>query len=373
MASRYPFAVIKEKLHARRGEVSDFAMGTRRLTLPEELQAFIDANAKLALRPATPEAVTSFKDAACELVRDEYGVDVGPGQVVPIPGGRVAMTAIAACVLGPGDAVLVTEPGYPAFARLASHWHADVIPVYLDPANGFAPDFGGIPANDLERLRILSLNYPNNPSGGVLSDSAQRQILDVAAGANAVVFNDNVYGPLTYESVPASLLGKSDDVEVVELHALTKLYPIGPQGASFLSGSDATMKKIATYSEFAWSPMSGLQLAATTWCFRDKEGRVRIREFFRSQLAALKDVLVDIGFEPYPIAAGIYALCAVPSAIGGKPVSSAEEAAIILLDDFDIAVVPWDPEPNHYLRFTSMYKPEDLEKLKAAGDSLALN
>jgi hypothetical protein len=48
------------------------------------------------------------------------------------------------------------------------------------------------------------------------------------------------------------------------------------------------------------------------------------------------------------------------------------------MDEFDIAVVPWDPEPNHYLRFTSMYRPEDLEKLAALdkvieGKSLELN
>ena len=370
--SRYPFAIIKEKLHARRGEVTDFAMGSRRLSLPAELQEFVESNATLALRPATPDAVAGFKDAARSLVKDEYGVDVASDQIVPIPGGRVAMTAIAACVLEPGDAVLVTEPGYPAFARLASHWHADVCPVLLDPARGFAPNFDGLNEADLAAIRIFSLNYPNNPSGGVLSAEAQQEIIGKAADAGAVVFNDNVYGPLTYESEPTSLLGKSEDVEVVELHALTKLYPIGPQGASFLTGSADTMQKISTYAEFAWSPMSGLQMEATAWCFRDRSGRAEIREFFRSQLAALRDVLVDIGLTPYPIAGGIYALCEVPKAIAGKPVSSAEEAAIILMDEFDIAVVPWDPEPDHYLRFTSMYQPEDLEKLAAIGTALQL-
>ena len=103
--SRYPFAIIKEKLHARRGEVTDFAMGSRRLPLPAELQAFVESNATLALRPATPDAVSEFKDAARSLVKDEYGVDVAHDQIVPIPGGRVAMTAIAACVLEPGDGI----------------------------------------------------------------------------------------------------------------------------------------------------------------------------------------------------------------------------------------------------------------------------
>ena len=113
MVSRYPFAVIKEKLHARRGAVTDFAMGARRLTLPGELSEWLRANGSLALKVADPDAIRAFKDAAGLLLQQEYGLAADPEQIVPIPGGRVAMTAIAACVLRPEDAVLVTEPGYP--------------------------------------------------------------------------------------------------------------------------------------------------------------------------------------------------------------------------------------------------------------------
>lgn len=373
MTTRYPFAVIKEKLHARRGEVADFAMGTRRLVLPPELQEWLDANPRLAMRPASPDAVSNFRDAALELVEQEYGVSLDGEQIVPIPGGRVAMTAVAACVLKPGDGVLVTEPGYPAFARLAAHWHAAVRSVLLDPDKGFAPDFSGISTSDLKKLRIFSLNYPNNPSGGILTDKTRQDVMAKAAAAGALIFNDNVYGPLTYNSEPTTMLGRSSDIEVVELQALTKLYPIGPQGASFLAGSVKTMKAIATYAEFAWAPMSALQIEATTWCFRDREGRREIRAFFKSQLAALSETLIAIGLDPYPIPGGIYSLCKAPEWIAGRRVSSAEEAAVILMDEFDIAVVPWDPEPNHYLRFTSMYQPDDLDRLRDLGGRLRVN
>ena len=71
MASRYPFAVSKEMLHARAGDVVDFAMGARRLELPEELQQWLNDNAGLAVRPAAPSAVADFKDAAAELIKTE--------------------------------------------------------------------------------------------------------------------------------------------------------------------------------------------------------------------------------------------------------------------------------------------------------------
>ena len=373
MASRYPFAVIKEKLHARRGEVTDFAMGGRRLDVPSALADWMAANAALATRPATPDAMTDFRDAALSLIEAEYGERLDPSQVVPIPGGRVAMTAVAACALQPDDSVLVTEPGYPAFARLASHFHANVIPVPLDPQAGFAPDLSALTEKQRRSVKIYSLNYPNNPSGGVLDEAAQAMILNAAAASDGVVFNDNVYGPLVYDSEPSSLLPLAGNVDVVELHALTKLYPIGPQGASFIAGRSATVQKIATYAEFAWAPMSGLQIGATAWCFRDAEGRAGIREFFDRQLSNLRAVLAQLGFELYPTRGGIYALCKSPSHIAGQTTATAGEAAMLLMDEFDLAVVPFEQGDNHYLRFTSMYSDEDLEYLSGLGERLAID
>jgi LL-diaminopimelate aminotransferase len=373
LTSRYPFAVIKEKLHARRGEVTDFAIGSRRLSLPDELTAWLKANSDLALKAASPDAIRDFKDAATSLLNETYGLSVDHDQIVPIPGGRVAMTAIAACILQPDDSVLVTVPGYPAFARLASHWHAEVCEVPLDPENGFAPDLSGLSPDQIRKIRILSLNYPNNPSGGVLFDEARSSILELASRANALVFNDNVYGPLTYDSQPSSLLTEATDVEVIELHALTKLYPLGPQGASFLTGSSAAIKKIATYSEFAWSPMSALQIQATSWCLHDSAGRSEIKRTFLARLKELRSTLQHIGFEPYAVPAGIYVLCKLPRSIAGRPVTTAEEAAVRLMDEFDLAVVPWEQGANHYLRFTSMYCDEDLQRLQKIGESLRIN
>jgi hypothetical protein len=119
--------------------------------------------------------------------------------------------------------------------------------------------------------------------------------------------------------------------------------------------------------------MSALQMQATTWCMRDTNGRSEIKAAFLARLKALLQTLQNIGFEPYAVPAGIYALCRLPSSIAGTPVATAEEAAVILLDDFDLAAVPWEQGENHYLRFTSMYRDEDLLRLRGLGESLRIN
>ena len=59
--------------------------------------------------------------------------------------------------------------------------------------------------------------------------------------------------------------------------------------------------------------------------------------------------------------------------LAGQPVDSAQEMAERLMDEFDLAVVPWDVDQDKYLRFTALYRPEDLERLAAMADRLRLD
>lgn len=375
MSSRYPFAIIKERLHAGRGAVADFAIGGRRVPLAAHLDDWIHANPGLALKAASPDDVVAFKKAAADYLEVEYAAQVSADQIVPVPSGRSGMSAFIACVIAPGDAVMVTEPGYPAFARMAAHRHARVIDVRLDPDRAFAPGIESLSEQERKGLRVIALNYPNNPTGAVISRETRAAIHAASSQSGAIVFNDAVYGPLTYDENSSCLLtgasGHHLGDHLVELHSLTKLYPLGPISGSFLVGSEESMREIAVYSEFAWAPMSALQVQATTWCLNDKAGRESIRNFYRQQLDELRNALVRIGFFPYPTPSGIYALCRVPKSIGGVKVSNAADAANVLLERFAVAVVPFDVSGNSYLRFCSMFLDKDLERLLSADLSVS--
>jgi len=375
MTTRYPFALIKEKLAASNGQALDFAIGRRRVPLPEPIDEWIRAHVDHAMRAANAAETGEFVEAAADLLRREYGVEVDPDCILPAPGGRAAMSAFLACAVEPGQAVFVTEPGYPAFARLAAHRHANIQALELDPTQCFAPDLGPVTGGAAASPRVIALNYPNNPTGAVLSPqmvTSMREICD----PTTILFNDATYGPLVYDQERTSLLhadlAGTPAIEVVELHSFAKLFPIGPIAVSFLAGSASTMHGVSTYSEFAWSPLSALQLKATTLCLRDAARLQALREFFPAQLQNLRQTLTDLGFEPFPSPSGVYTICPTPARIGGKPVASAAEAAARLMDEFDLAVVPLDTPHHSYLRFTSLYQPEDLERLADLRDRLQL-
>lgn len=362
--TRYSFSVLRERMRQRGGTVLDFAFGRHKLVLPKPLTEFVKSQAHLALMRANDTEVETFAQQAAEMLAREYNVQVTPEAVVPAPGGRAAMSALVNVLLAPGDGVLVTEPGYPAFARLAAYRHARVHPVWLDPRHGFDPDLDELNDDDAASISLIALNYPNNPTGAVLSDRLLASYRD-RVGSGARLFNDATYGLLTYDETPRSLFSFTgdggSDFAAIELHAFAKLFPVGPLGIAFLVGPPPLIQRVRDYADFAWTPLSALQVGVAGQCAEDAAHVTATRDWFKDRIARLRVALETAGFEPYPTAAGMYVLCRVPARIGDAPTTTAQQAAGTLLDRFGIAVAPWDARRHGYLRFSSLYRDDELQ------------
>ena len=375
MSERYPFTLIKEEIAKRKGAALDFAIGTSPFPLPSELSAWLRENSELGLVPANRDDIGTFASAASTYLGSVYGLDVSADHILPTAGGRAAMGILAACSLTPSDTVIVTEPGYPAFARLAAQRGAKVIVSHLDPHNDFAPDFEYSKEIAPGTITMLAVNYPNNPSGSTLSPAVLEKLAAIAA-PGITLFNDATYGPLVYNDKPRALMSETfpttSDSDVVELHSFSKLFPIGPLAVSFLAGSADLLGAMSTYSEYAWSPLSRLQLAVTARCLRNRDRIDRYRKYLPKQLLALKLALEEVGFRPYEAHSGTYLVCEVPKRIGNSHVSTAQGAAKLLMERFDIAVVPLGMEGRSFLRFSALYRPQDLEQLVELRTKLAI-
>lgn len=372
---RYTFSVLRERLRQHAGPVLNFALGQPSKSLPATVSRLVEENPSQVLRSAHPDEVGEFIESAMAFLERVYGVEVRPTQILPVPGGRAAMTILAAGLLEPGDGVLVTEPGYPAFARVADQHHARVHAAILDPNRSFLPDLESIAADDLASIRLVAINCPNNPTGAVLNaDTVAAMTTGLAAGVT--LFNDATYGPLVYRQQPTSLLDRAvsgdTGLAVLELHSLAKLFALGPLSTSFLAGTEPLVERLRHYSDFAWSPISALHLQAATLCLQEAQYLEEVREELAADLDRLRTTLIEVGFEPYPTPAGIYVLTRTPKRIGDRSPDTAEEAAGVLLDDFGIAVASWDLPPHRYLRFTALGRRQDLEALASLKNELRL-
>jgi aspartate/methionine/tyrosine aminotransferase len=364
--ARYKFSVIRERMQQHGGQVLNFALGNLCQQLPENLRQQVADGAAEMMRRASPVEHQVFGEQASAYLSREFGVVVEPEQILPVPGGRTAMTALTACLLAPGDGVLVTEPGYPAFARVAAHQHCRIQAAPLDPAHGFLPDLSHLQSAELAPVDLVSLNYPNNPTAAILTPETIGVLAERFAN-HPTLFNDATYGPLVYDQRPISLLddslGVSGKQKVAELHSMSKLFPLGPVAIAFLIGSQKIIDRVRRYSDFAWAPLSALHLQVAVTAFEEEGYLDEVRDLYRERIERLRSELTDLGFAPYPAPAGMYVLTDAPKRIGGERVDTAQEAANLLLDRHGLAVAAWDIEPNRYLRFSSLYSEEDLDTL----------
>jgi len=185
-----------------------------------------------------------------------------------------------------------------------------------------------------------------------------------------VLFNDAIYGPLTFGPSALSLLGSEFGGaagDVIELHSLGKLFSIGPLGAAFLVGPMEPIAEIGKYGDFAWTQLSSLSARVSARCLADWGYAERRRDDLQRRLSDLRGIVSGLGFQPYPVQAGMYLLCRAPASVNGRPVAGAGEAADALLQQYGLVVAPWDVGGDGYLRFCAAFTMQERDALAELG------
>ena len=133
-----------------------------------------------------------FRESIAENYRTEFGVAIGPENVVVGPGAKVFEQFFCETFLDTGDAVLLFSPAFPTFEPNVVRRGARPVYVPLRQANQFRPDL-----NDIERFvksepraRAIFLNSPHNPTGGVATADDLKSIANIIRGKRIALFSD---------------------------------------------------------------------------------------------------------------------------------------------------------------------------------------
>lgn len=366
--ARYPFSTMRERLRGR-ADVLDFAIGSGSAGVSPDLADLVRENPTAAWQRSSQIDIEQVQHAAAEFLACEYAVDVDPSDVLAAPGGRSALAAIVASLLTAGNQVVHTDPAYPTFGAVAARSGVSIQPLVLEPSRHFQPDAGSLP-DTAHAADLVSLNFPNNPTGALLPDGF---IADLGRlmRTGTVIFNDATLGPLTYEGVSRSILAHARDAQieqpVLELHSIGKLLGVLGVPLSFMVGTREVIEQIRAYTDYVWTPPSCMQSRLAAACLRDRSSVGNARERCRLRMSRLVDTLHAIGLDPFPAPSGLYVLCPAPKTIAGDRVTGAQNAADALFDRLSLAVMAWDAPGGGYLRFSSLYRDEDIESLAALG------
>ncbi|KMO31689.1 pyridoxal phosphate-dependent aminotransferase [Methylobacterium aquaticum] len=148
--------------------------------------------------PAT--GILPLREAVARDLDRRLGVQVSPDSVMIVPGGKVTMFMAILMFGEPGAEILYPDPGFPIYRSMIEFTGATPVPVPIREANGFAFSAEETLSLITPRTRLLILNSPANPTGGVTPKAEiDRLVAGLAAHPDVTILSDEIYGTMTYD------------------------------------------------------------------------------------------------------------------------------------------------------------------------------
>jgi len=146
-----------------------------------------------------------LREAIAKHVSETRGIPVSADQVVVTPGAKPIMFFTIMALAEPGDEVLYPDPGFPIYESMINYVGARAVPMPLIEDKRFRFDVDRFRASVTDRTRLIIVNSPANPTGGVLERSDLEAIAEVAIARGIPVLTDEVYSEMVYDGEFASI------------------------------------------------------------------------------------------------------------------------------------------------------------------------
>jgi LL-diaminopimelate aminotransferase len=308
-----------------------------------------------------------FKEAVSRYMAQVYGVeDLDPvSEINPAVGAKNALSFLPACFINPGDAVILTVPGYPVLGIHARWYGGEVYALPLQEKHRFLPDLHSLSEEQLARAKILLLNYPNNPTGAVATRDFFAEVVEFARQHSLLVVQDAAYAALVFEGKPLSFLSVPGAKEVgVEVHSVSKAFNMTGWRLAWVCGNALAVRAFADIKDnFDSGQFKAIQKAAI-YALRHPEITLEIAEKYNRRLEMLATTLNAVGFRAKKPAASFYLYVRAPrGVVGGPSFATAEDFCQYLIQEKLICAVPWD-DAGPYVRFSVTFQAPTLEEEK---------
>jgi aspartate aminotransferase len=345
-------------------------------TFPNISQAGVRAIHNGQTRYTPPAGIPALRTAIAEYVSGRLGLNIGPERILVGPGAKPGLFFPTLALVNPGDEVLYPDPGFPTYAAMIRVAGGVPIPVPLCEENQFSFDLHAFDASLSDKTRLIVLNSPANPTGGVIPLTDLRHIAEKAQEQDAWIMSDEIYAHLAYDglSVPsiAMLPGMLDRTVIVD--GFSKTYAMTGWRLGFMVMPEALAERVelllthsigctATFTQVAGvEALTGPQDSIA----ENVAEYQRRRDFFVAGLKAIPGIRCQVPQGAFYVFPDIKSF--------GLP---SREIAARLIDEAGVAVLAgtdFGPGGEGYLRLcyaTSMeILQESLEKMAAWFKSL---
>jgi aspartate aminotransferase len=315
----------------------------------------------------TPTAgIPELREAIAVDVARSRSIEVDPEQVVVTPGGKPIMFFAILALVDGGDEVLLPNPAFPIYESMVNFVGGKPVYVPLRQENGFRFDPDEFEANLSEKTKLVILNSPANPTGGVLTAEDMAMLAGILRNRpNVYVLSDEIYSRLLYEGDFASIAseeGLGPHARTVILDGFSKTYAMTGWRLGYGVMHVDLAEEVAKLQVNSNSCTSAATQHAGLAAFRGPQDAV---DTMLAEFRARRDLIVD-GLNELPGVECITpqgAFYAFPRITGTG--YSADELADLLLDEAGVACLSGTAFGRHgedHLRLSYANSRENISK-----------
>ena len=339
----YLFVEISRKIAERKAKGEDvvsFGIGDPDLPTPPHIIERLCKEARVPANHRYPESegLPELRKTIADWYMRRFGVTLDPDkEVAPLIGSKEGIAHIALCLLNPGDIGLITDPGYPVYTIGTKLVGGTPYYLPISAKNNFLPDLDNIPADILQKARVLWLNYPNNPTGATADLKFFNKAVEFAKKHDICICHDGPYSEVAFDGyTPVSFLQAEGAKDVgIEFHSLSKTYNMTGWRIGMAVGNAKAINALKIMKSNLDSGIpQAIQYAAIEALTGPQNCIKEHNDVYQRRRDLIVDTLNKMGLEAKPPKASLYIWAKVPHGFNSS------EFANDLLDKVGVVVTP---------------------------------
>ena len=329
-----------QKLAAEGHDIINLGIGQPDFRTPEHIvQAGIQA-LKDGHHGYTPaNGLPQLREAVAQDLHHRHGATVNPNNVIVVPGGKPTMFFAVLMFGEPGVEIMYPNPGFPIYESVIQYSGATPVPIALREENGFAFDAATVLSQITDRTRLIIMNSPANPTGGVTPKAEiDKLVAGLAAHPRVALLSDEIYSQMLYDGrAHVSLLSYPEIRDrLIVLDGWSKTYAMTGWRMGYAVWPDAMVDPVTRLCINDHSCVNAAaQFAGLAALTGPKDAVVEMVSQFDSRRRVIVEALNDLPGVRCTDAAGAFYAFPNISSTG----LSAKEAQDLFLDQAGVATV----------------------------------
>lgn len=324
---KYIFAELdewKEEAREKGLDLIDLGIGNPDGCTPKEVVDAAVESLKNPINHGYPEfkGKKELREKIAAWLKKKYDISIDPKtEVQTLIGAKEGLAHLAMAYTNPGDINIVPDPYYPVLSRGTWISSGEVYHVKLEEKNNFLPDLKSIPEEIAKKAKIFFVNYPNNPTAGVITKEYFKELVEFCKKYNILLCSDLAYSEIAFDDYkPTSVFEIEGAKDIaIEFHSFSKSYNMAGWRVGFAVGNSEFIKNLyAMKTNIDYGTCSVIQDAAIAALSMDQKCCTEIAGNYQRRRDFMIEGFKKLGWSTRKTKATMYLWLKIPKGYDSK-------------------------------------------------------